>query len=732
MKKQKKKIPRYHLFRIILFTIFLYIMLVSPITTILLFKNSPLIVDRMGLDSTAVSGMSHDSLVNYIHTKTIADSLIPDSGHIQIPSDTLTASRIYYSEDSASVMINLSRGENENPFQSTSHPVFLLTILAAVIITLVLNIPFKRYLRKKRRKKPVSEKLEKYCRKYLLKMPVINTMIILLVFLVMHCLDYYSYQRAVVRNVLGDDLMIDFFYISVISSILVMLFAYFWQKNRVNLRYIDSVFSTDELKKNIFPHKRSKIRNRLWFVQGVTTMLPLVVVFFYMFISTTKVESLGIEDITADQAKIIFGGYMTYAPAYIPDFSYNYLQTIYYVNGIDTLLTFVGIFIGTLVALIYILFFVKWTNEHITRPVREVVKSMKKAGDDRIYEYAVVRTNDELGELTEGYNLMSGKIRDYIGEIEEMNRGLEEKVRERTAEIEAQKDEILAQRDEIEAQRDEIIAQRDNATQQRDLIMEQKKELTDSINYALRIQSAILPDRELLRKCLAGHFIFFRPRNIVSGDFYWFSQVEKTLVAACADCTGHGVPGAFMSMLGAAFLKEIVDKEYITHPGVILQRLRKEIVKALQQHVIDNAQSQAMATVKDGMDIALCSYDPETGQMQFSGANNPMYLIRNGKLVEFKGDKMPIAIYEKMDRFGTQEIQILPGDTVYLFSDGFADQFGGPDSKKFKYKPFKNLLADIVSLSMDHQHERLGCVFDDWKGSNEQVDDVTVIGLKFS
>ncbi|MFH2096099.1 MAG: tetratricopeptide repeat protein, partial [Bacteroidota bacterium] len=298
-------------------------------------------------------------------------------------------------------------------------------------------------------------------------------------------------------------------------------------------------------------------------------------------------------------------------------------------------------------------------------------------------------------------------IRSYI-----MKRRSNKIIEEKNQILSQANEEISAQRDEIESQRDEIEAQRDQVISQRDLIMEHKKEITDSILYAKRIQSAILPLSGLLEESFCDHFIMFRPRDIVSGDFYWFTKVEEKLVVAVADCTGHGVPGAFMSMLGTAYLNEIVNKEFITHPGVILRRLRKEIIRALQQH---GDTGDGTGKMKDGMDIALCSFDFENKVCLFAGANNPIYLISKRKgteqkrssysgtpvltevkgtvspvtpvLTEVKGDKMPIAIYEKMDNFITQEIPIMKGDQLYFFSDGFADQFGGPTEggKKYKY-----------------------------------------------
>ena len=284
------------------------------------------------------------------------------------------------------------------------------------------------------------------------------------------------------------------------------------------------------------------------------------------------------------------------------------------------------------------------------------------------------------------------------------------------------------------------------------------KEVSDSINYAQRIQASILPESNILKKHLSEHFVLFKPKDKVSGDFYWWTHIGHHTIITAADCTGHGVPGAFMSMLGASFLREVIEKEYITHTGVILRKLRKEIIKALKQ-------TNEAGTQKDGMDMALISIDHETNIVQFSGANNPLYIIRNvitsergnlpnndelimhstnahndglilamtyneKGLYEIKPDKMPIAIYEKMDAFTTHEFQLEKGDMLYMFSDGFADQFGGPKGKKFKYKPFKRLLLENAYKPMVEQKEIMNQAFESWRGKEEQIDDVVVLGIK--
>lgn len=274
---------------------------------------------------------------------------------------------------------------------------------------------------------------------------------------------------------------------------------------------------------------------------------------------------------------------------------------------------------------------------------------------------------------------------------------------------------------------------------QQEELRQQKEEIISSINYAKYIQSSILPKEEQLESLLGEHLVLYKPKDIVSGDFYWISNIENKTVITAVDCTGHGVPGAFMSMLGTALLNEIINKEYITHPGVILRRLRKEVINSLKQKGESGEQ-------KDGMDIALCTLDLENMKLQFSGANNPLYLIRKSnlekagilrcdlggddQLYEIKGDLMPIGINDRMDNFTFHEIKIFKGDTFYLFTDGFPDQFDGRDSKKYGYRKFREQLLRNNSLTMADNKIILEKVLYEWMGDNSQIDDILVIGFR--
>ncbi|MEN8201553.1 MAG: YfiR/HmsC family protein [Bacteroidota bacterium] len=256
---------------------------------------------------------------------------------------------------------------------------------------------------------------------------------------------------------------------------------------------------------------------------------------------------------------------------------------------------------------------------------------------------------------------------------------------------------------------------------QRDQIAYQKKHITDSIQYAKKIQTAILPSLELFTDKVE-HFVLFKPRDIVSGDFYWVEEIEGNLIIIAADCTGHGVPGAFMSMLGVSMLNEIVLNEGISRPDKILNALREKIIVALRQ--------EPDSMIKDGMDMTICVLDRSRKKLLYSGAENPLCHISDGELNLVKGDKMPVAIHEVMEPFTLHELDLKSGDTFYTFSDGYADQFGGSKQKKFMIKNFRNQLLSIQDLPMIEQGRRLDEVFEEYRSDLDQVDDVVVIGVK--
>ena len=364
---------------------------------------------------------------------------------------------------------------------------------------------------------------------------------------------------------------------------------------------------------------------------------------------------------------------------------------------------------------------------------------------------------------------------------------LEKIVKERTAEITKQKENILQKNvvleqqkeeintqaeslletndrliqksEEINQQNEEITAQAENLEQinielttHKEEIEKSHKNITSSINYARRIQNAMLPNRKILEKNFAAHFVFYLPRDIVSGDFYWFKTVNQYQIIAVADCTGHGVPGAFVSMLGISLLNEIVRRKEITRASQVLDQIRGHIKNSLQQTGKTDEQ-------KDGMDIALCVINSKTKFLQFAGANNSLILITNNELrienenskilkyqktrtdlshlnenrkilTTIKPDKQPIGIHIREKSFTNHEIELNENDILYMFSDGFSDQFGKDKKQKFLISNFRKLLISISEKPMNEQEKILSKTFDEWKGNSKQLDDVLVMGVK--
>jgi serine phosphatase RsbU (regulator of sigma subunit)/Tfp pilus assembly protein PilF len=251
------------------------------------------------------------------------------------------------------------------------------------------------------------------------------------------------------------------------------------------------------------------------------------------------------------------------------------------------------------------------------------------------------------------------------------------------------------------------------------------KEITDSIRYAKHLQMAILPPAAQVKRLLPDSFILYKPKDIVSGDFYWVEEWGSQVLVAAADCTGHGVPGAFMSIVGNNLLQQAVFNYGLSKPFLILNNVNKNISGMLHQ-------SEETSAVKDGMDIALLSIDRSKGLVEFAGAFNPLWLVRNKTLREIKADKHPVGVFlgEEMKQFTHQEFAIEKGDVLYLFTDGYADQFGGDKGKKFKYKQLQQLLLEISDKPMDEQRSLLDQTIEHWKGNLEQIDDILIIGIR--
>ncbi|MCC6371578.1 MAG: SpoIIE family protein phosphatase [Bacteroidia bacterium] len=375
------------------------------------------------------------------------------------------------------------------------------------------------------------------------------------------------------------------------------------------------------------------------------------------------------------------------------------------------------------------------TTRSITKPIQVLKKMLLSMGLGILPTERVSASRDEIGEMGNALNDLIRSMQhttdfakqtgagnfeasytplskdDSLGQallkmrddLAENERVLEQKVIERTEEVVRQKSEIESKNEELE-----ILY----------------KQVTDSIHYAKRIQDAILPSNSTVKKLLPDSFILFKPKDIVSGDFYWIEKKDKLVYFAAVDCTGHGVPGAFMSLVGYNILKDILNNTNATRPADILDALREGIVSTLKA---DDSGKQA----KDGMDMTLCAINYETLELQYAAAFNPMCLIRNGELILYQANKFPIGSFigEKTN-FDNHTIQLLKGDQIFIFSDGYADQFGGPNGKKFMVGNFRKLLAQIAQLDSGSQKDKLDQTLLSWQGGQEQVDDVLVIGVK--
>jgi serine phosphatase RsbU (regulator of sigma subunit) len=276
----------------------------------------------------------------------------------------------------------------------------------------------------------------------------------------------------------------------------------------------------------------------------------------------------------------------------------------------------------------------------------------------------------------------------------------------------------------VQKEKEDLEMHMENIIQQKNLLDKQKQKILDNINYSRRIQTALMPTKETMQRYFPEYFILSLPKDIVSGDFYWISQSHNSTFLAVGDCTGHGVSGALMSMLGIAFLNEIVNKNKYNNPNDILFELREYIIKYLKQ-------KGKIGETADGLDIALCKLDFDNRYMEYAGANNSVYIVRNKELIELKADRMPIGIYRKDKvKFTNKPFHFEKGDELYLFTDGYADQFGGTKGTKLRYKNFKQLLINQSTQKVDVQKEALCSFLNDWKGDNEQIDDILIMGLK--
>jgi len=265
--------------------------------------------------------------------------------------------------------------------------------------------------------------------------------------------------------------------------------------------------------------------------------------------------------------------------------------------------------------------------------------------------------------------------------------------------------------------------ERDYSMSQNDKINRQSRKIIDSLNYASYIQNALLPSKNYMNIILPEHFVCYMPKDIVSGDFYWIKKINGKVVVVAADCTGHGIPGAFMSVLGISLLNELVHRNEVLDSKLALENLRRETINVLTQN--------EKYELSDGMDMAFCIFDFQLMTLQYAGANNSIYLIRDKELIEYKATRNPIGSYLVESPFKNHNINLKKGDVIYLFTDGFVDQFGGENGKKFRIKRFRRLLLEIYNRPMTEQKETILRSFNSWTHNEyEQVDDILIIGIR--
>ena len=331
------------------------------------------------------------------------------------------------------------------------------------------------------------------------------------------------------------------------------------------------------------------------------------------------------------------------------------------------------------------------------------------------------KKDDEIGVLINNYLTMKEETVSLINDFKQ-------KVEERTAEINQKSIEIQLQKEEIETQRDHLFEKNAEINSQKEKTERHNKSMLDSIIYAKRIQESMLPPATDIKHYFSDGFVLYMPKDIISGDFYTINsvhvdRVEKILVAA-ADCTGHGVPGALMSMMAISLLNEIVSKEHVSDTAEILNKLRTNVVKSLHK-------GKAEKVSNDGLDIALCMIDKKNMKAEFAGANRPLYLMRNQELEMIRGDKMPIGNFVTQNKsFQKVEFDLKPDDRIYLFTDGYTDQFGGSANRKYMNKRFRDLIMENHLLTMEQQEQNFRNTHNEWKGERAQLDDILVIGIE--
>ncbi|HEV7231097.1 MAG TPA: SpoIIE family protein phosphatase [Bacteroidia bacterium] len=377
------------------------------------------------------------------------------------------------------------------------------------------------------------------------------------------------------------------------------------------------------------------------------------------------------------------------------------------------------------------------TVQTIVRPIRDIRRIILDMGKGVMPRKRIRDRNDEIGEMSVALNGLIDGLKSTIDFADEVGTGNFDSYYKPLSEEDALGHALLKMRTELrENERvleakviertEEVVRQKEEIERQSGKLEVLYKHVTDSIRYAKRLQDAILPPARFVKELLPDSFVLFKPKDIVSGDFYWLNKKSGRVLVAAVDCTGHGVPGAFMSLLGNNMLNQVVKENELLSAGDVLNKLNSLAAATISQKSEDGA-------IRDGMDLTLCILDYEKMTLDYAGANNPLYYFRDGKYNEVKADKFPIGYYsEEAKSFVSHRMDIRKGDIFYIFSDGYSDQFGGPKGKKFMVNQFRSMLARIHNLPMNEQKEILNQTIETWKGGLEQVDDILVIGFRIS
>ncbi|MEA2043459.1 MAG: SpoIIE family protein phosphatase [Bacteroidota bacterium] len=603
---------------------------------------------------------------------------------------------------------------NENLISKTLHWIFFSL---SILLLLGVNIPVKIFFKKKRKGKQIPTKIKEIVKKHAQHLPAFNTMILfgpMLIISIIGIFEITSLTDYPTPFLIAEKKL---YIIHILATLLTSFFLFYWQKNRLQFVYLEHIFSEEELKRVTQTKHKAKIATYFILVNSITILLPVAMVVFYLSMSITKISALGIEHFSEGQMQILFNSRLSLTKIISID---AIIKNGAYINADNTVFMIWGLAQSGISSLIYLIFFIKWSTRLVVKPIQHLLQNMQITGEGNMANFSIVRSNDEIGQLSVEYNKMSARLKTYFDEVTDLNKNLEQKVLDRTATINEQKEEIVSQRDSLLHKNSEIESQNEEIIQQRDILHQQKQEITDSIHYAQRIQNAVIPDNTVFSS--EELMLFFKPRDIVSGDFYYIQELGDKRIIAAADCTGHGVPGAFMSMLGISFLNEILKKG-TTNPAEILEELRRSVKSSLKQHGKETKQ-------KDGMDMALCVFDKKEKYVEYAGAYNPLFLIRHGELSKYKAVRNPIGVYVKENPFVTNRIELKTNDMLYIFSDGFPDQFGGKHGSKYKSKKFKDLLTRLSDMPVTEQEQALKTEFEQWQGNFPQTDDVIVLGVR--